>query len=148
MQNEISAKPFRILIADDDFEDFLLIKNTFEANQLNVHLSHVEDGQYLIDILRAQGKYNKFGELPNLILLDLNMPRKNGFDVLKEIKENDQLKKIPIIIFTTSKTARDIDKAYELGANCYISKPQTVEEWTEIIQVLGRFWIQCVKLAV
>jgi two-component system, chemotaxis family, response regulator Rcp1 len=148
MQNEISAKPFRILIADDDFEDFLLIKNTFEANQLNVHLSHVEDGQYLIDILKAQGKYNKFGELPNLILLDLNMPRKNGFDVLKEIKENDQLKKIPIIIFTTSKTARDIDKAYELGANCYISKPQTVEEWTEIIQVLGRFWIQCVKLAV
>jgi CheY-like chemotaxis protein len=148
MQNEISAKPFRILIADDDFEDFLLIKNTFEANQLNVHLSHVEDGQYLIDILKAQGKYNKFGELPNLILLDLNMPRKNGFDVLKEIKENDQLKKIPIIIFTTSKTTRDIDKAYELGANCYISKPQTVEEWTEIIQVLGRFWIQCVKLAV
>jgi CheY-like chemotaxis protein len=148
MQNEISAKPFRILIADDDFEDFLLIKNTFEANQLNVHLSHVEDGQYLIDILKAQGKYNKFGELPNLILLDLNMPRKNGFDVLKEIKENEQLKKIPIIIFTTSKTARDIDKAYELGANCYISKPQTVEEWTEIIQVLGRFWIQCVKLAV
>ena len=148
MQNEISAKPFRILIADDDFEDFLLIKNTFEANQLNVHLSHVEDGQYLIDILKAQGKYNKFGELPNLILLDLNMPRKNGFDVLKEIKENDQLKKIPIIIFTTAKTARDIDKAYELGANCYISKPQTVEEWTDIIHVLGRFWIQCVKLAV
>jgi two-component system, chemotaxis family, response regulator Rcp1 len=148
MQNEISAKPFRILIADDDFEDFLLIKNTFEANQLNVHLSHVEDGQYLIDILKAQGKYNKFGELPNLILLDLNMPRKNGFDVLKEIKENEQLKKIPIIIFTTSKTARDIDKAYELGANCYISKPQTVEEWTDIIHILGRFWIQCVKLAV
>ena len=148
MQNEISAKPFRILIADDDFEDFLLIKNTFEANQLNVHLSHVEDGQYLIDILKAQGKYNKFGELPNLILLDLNMPRKNGFDVLKEIKENDQLKKIPIIIFTTSKTARDINKAYELGANCYISKPQTVEEWTDIIHILGRFWIQCVKLAV
>ena len=148
MQNEISAKPFRILIADDDFEDFLLIKNTFEANQLNVHLSHVEDGQYLIDILKAQGKYNKFGDLPNLILLDLNMPRKNGFDVLKEIKENDQLKKIPIIIFTTSKTARDIDKAYELGANCYISKPQTVEEWTDIIHILGRFWIQCVKLAV
>jgi CheY-like chemotaxis protein len=148
MQNETTAKPFRILIADDDFEDFLLIKNTFEANELNVHLSHVEDGQYLIDILKAQGKYNKFGELPNLILLDLNMPRKSGFDVLKEIKENEQLKKIPIIIFTTSKTARDIDKAYDLGANCYISKPQTVEDWTEVIQIMGRFWIQCVKLAV
>ena len=148
MQNETTAKPFRILIADDDFEDYLLIKNTFEANQLNVHLSHVEDGQYLIDILKAQGKYNKFGDLPNLILLDLNMPRKNGFDVLKEIKENEQLRKIPIIIFTTSQTARDIDKAYDLGANCYISKPQTVEDWTEIINIMGKFWIQCVKLAV
>lgn len=148
MQNENTSKPFRILIADDDFEDFLLIKNTFEANELNVHLSHVEDGQYLIDILKAQGKYNKFGDLPNLILLDLNMPRKNGFDVLKEMKENGQLKKIPVIIFTTSKTSRDIDKAYELGANCYISKPQTVDEWTEIIHILGRFWIKCVKLAV
>src|SRR3982751_355075 len=132
MQNETTAKPFRILIADDDFEDFLLIKTTFETNDLNnVHLSHVEDGQYLIDILRAQGKYNKFGELPNLILLDLNMPRKNGFEVLKEIKDNENLKKIPIIIFTTSQTVRDIDKAYELGANCYISKPQTVGDWTE-----------------
>ena len=149
MQNETTAKPFRILIADDDFEDFLLIKTTFETNDLNnVHLSHVEDGQYLIDILKAQGKYNKFGELPNLILLDLNMPRKNGFDVLKEIKENEQLRKIPIIIFTTSKSNRDIEKAYELGANCYISKPQTVEDWTEVIHIMGKFWIQCVKLAI
>jgi CheY-like chemotaxis protein len=148
MQSQITSKPFRILIADDDYEDFLLIKNTFDSNQLNVELSHVEDGQYLIDILKAQGKYNKFGELPNLILLDLNMPRKNGFEVLKEIKDNDLLKKIPIIIFTTSKTIRDINQAYELGANCYISKPQTIEDWTEIIEVMGRFWIQCVKLAV
>jgi len=146
MQNEITSKPFRILIADDDFEDYLLIKNTFESKELNVHLSHVEDGQYLIDILKAQGKYNKFGELPNLILLDLNMPRKNGFEVLKEIKENENLKKIPIIIFTTSQTVRDIDKAYELGANCYIPKPQTVEEWSEVIDIIGRFWMHFVKL--
>jgi CheY-like chemotaxis protein len=148
MQNETKGKPFRILIADDDFEDFLLIKNTFEVSRLQAHLSHVEDGQYLIDILKAQGKYNKFGELPNLILLDLNMPRKNGFDVLKEIKDNDVLKKIPIIIFTTSQALRDIEKAYELGANCFISKPQTIEDWTELIEVMGRFWIDCVKLAV
>jgi CheY-like chemotaxis protein len=148
MANDTTVKPFRILIADDDFEDFLLIKNTFETNLINVHLTHVEDGQYLIDILKAQGKYTKFGELPNLILLDLNMPRKNGFDVLKEIKEHELLKKIPIIIFTTSKTIRDIEKAYELGANCYVSKPQTVEDWQEIIQIMGRFWTQCVKLAI
>jgi CheY-like chemotaxis protein len=76
------------------------------------------------------------------------MPRKNGFDVLKEIKENEQLRKIPIIIFTTSQTARDIDRAYDLGANCYISKPQTVEDWTDIINIMGKFWTKCVKLAV
>ena len=93
MEKDTNVKPFRILIADDDFEDFLLIKNTFETNGLNVHLTHVEDGQYLIDILKAQGKYNKFGELPKLVLLDLNMPRKNGFDVLKEMKENPFLKR-------------------------------------------------------
>ena len=145
---EKDLKTFRILIADDDFEDFLLIKNTFETSGPNVHLTHVEDGQYLIDILKAQGKYNKFGELPNLILLDLNMPRKNGFDVLKEIKENPTLKKIPIIIFTTSKASRDIEKAYELGANCYVSKPQTVEEWGEVIGIIGKFWGQCVRLPV
>jgi CheY-like chemotaxis protein len=148
MHNQLTAKPFRIIIADDDFEDFLLIKNTFDTNQLNVHLSHVEDGQYLIDILKAQGKNNRFGELPNLILLDLNMPRKNGFEVLKEIKENELLRKIPIIIFTTSETSRDIDQAYDLGANCYISKPHTLEGWTEIIELMGRFWIHCVKIAV
>jgi CheY-like chemotaxis protein len=148
MEKDLNVKPFRILIADDDFEDFLLIKHTFEENGPNVHLTHVEDGQYLIDILKAQGKYNKFGELPNLILLDLNMPRKNGFDVLKEIKENSTLKKIPIIIFTTSKAARDIEKAYELGANCYVSKPQTVEEWSEIISLIGKFWGQVAKSAV
>ena len=147
MEKDTNVKPFRILIADDDFEDFLLIKNTFETNGLNVHLTHVEDGQYLIDILKAQGKYNKFGELPKLVLLDLNMPRKNGFDVLKEMKENPFLKKIPIIIFTTSKAARDVEKAYELGANCYVTKPETVEEWSEIINLIGRFWTQYAKIA-
>ena len=111
----MNVKPFRILVADDDFEDFQFIKNTFEETKLNVHLSHIEDGQYLIDILKAQSKFSKLGELPNLILLDLNMPRKNGLEVLKEIKVNPLLCKIPIIIFTTSKMNKDIEQAYELG---------------------------------
>lgn len=144
----MSSKPFRIWIADDDFEDFQLIKKTFQESQYNVHLSHVEDGQYLIDILKAQSKYSKFGELPNLILMDLNMPRKNGLEVLKEIKENSLLSKIPIIIFTTSQTQKDIDKAYELGASCYVSKPQTAEEWNFVLGTLAKFWIDCVKLAI
>ena len=142
-----NAKLFRICIADDDFEDFQLIKNTFEEQQLKVQLSHVEDGQYLIDILKAQSKYNKFGELPNLILLDLNMPRKNGLEVLRELKANHFLCRIPIIIFTTSNAAKDIEQSYELGASCYVSKPQTAEQWSNIIGTLGRFWIECVDVA-
>lgn len=141
MEKQNSHKPFRILLADDDFEDFQLIKNTFQEHQLDVHLTHVEDGQYLIDILKAQSKFNKLGELPHLILLDLNMPRKNGLEVLKEIKENGLLLKIPIIIFTTSKSARDVEKAYERGASCYVIKPQTAEDWSNTLGNLGRFWI-------
>ncbi len=135
-------------IADDDFEDFQLIKNTFEDNKQDVQLSHIEDGQYLIDILKAQSRYNKFGELPNLILLDLNMPRKNGLEVLKEIKENSVLCKIPVIIFTTSKSPKDIQSSYELGASCFVSKPQTAEEWSDTLQNLGRFWMQHVTFAI
>ena len=144
----MNGKPFRILVADDDFEDFQFIKNTFEETKLNVHLSHIEDGQYLIDILKAQSKYSKFGELPNLILLDLNMPRKNGLEVLKEIKINPLVCRIPIIIFTTSKMNKDIEQAYEFGASCYVTKPQTSEEWINTVGNLGRFWIECVKVAI
>lgn len=148
MDIQTAAKSFRIWIADDDFEDFQLIKKTFDENKHNVQLSHVEDGQYLIDILKAQSKFSKLGELPSIILLDLNMPRKNGLDVLKELKEHKILCKIPIIIFTTSKTPRDIDRAYELGASCYVTKPQTGDEWSRILGDLGRFWINCVKLSI
>ena len=147
MDKQINSQAFRIWIADDDFEDFQLIKKTFNENKQNVQLSHIEDGQYLIDILKAQSKNNKFGDLPHLILLDLNMPRKDGMEVLKEIKENKILCKIPVIIFTTSKTPRDIEKAYELGASCYVSKPQSSDEWMNTLGNLGRFWIDCVKIA-
>ncbi|MEJ7767998.1 MAG: response regulator [Chitinophagaceae bacterium] len=148
MEKEPISKSFRIWIADDDFEDFQLIKRILEEDKINVHLSHVEDGQYLIDILKAQSKYITFGELPNLILLDLNMPRKNGLEVLKELKEHKVLCRIPIIIFTTSKTIKDIEKAYELGASCYVTKPQTGEEWFTTLGFLSNFWINCVKYAI
>ena len=145
---KMNDKPFRIIVADDDFEDFQFIKTTFEEVELNVHLSHIEDGQYLIDILKAQSKHSKLGELPHLILLDLNMPRKNGLEVLKEIKVNPLLCRIPIIIFTTSKMDKDIEQSYELGASCYVTKPQTSEEWLSTVKKLGHFWIDCVKIAI
>ena len=148
MEKENSLRPYRILIADDDLEDFQLIKEIFEDIHLNVQLSHVEDGQYLIDILKARSKSLKFGDLPHLILLDLNMPRKNGLEVLREIKANSLLRRIPIIIFTTSKTSYDIEQAYELGASCYVSKPKTLAEWTKTLGDLGRFWIESVIVTV
>ena len=148
MIKQMNDKPFRIIVADDDFEDFQFIKTTFEEVKLNVHLSHIEDGQYLIDILKAQSKHSKLGELPHLILLDLNMPRKNGLEVLKEIKVNPLLCRIPIIIFTTSKMDTDIEQSYELGASCYVTKPQTLEEWISTVKKLGHFWIDCVKIAI
>ncbi|MEO5999868.1 MAG: response regulator [Chitinophagaceae bacterium] len=143
---QIPKEVFRIIVADDDFEDFQLIKKTFLENEVDVHISHVENGQYLMDILTAQSKHPKLGNLPHIILLDLNMPRKTGLEVLKEIKENSLLSKILIIIFTTSTSSTDIKKAYELGANCYVTKPQSASEWTQKIGMLGRFWMECVKL--
>ena len=148
MSIQVNSKHIRIWIADDDLEDFQFIKKTFEDNQQPVSLSHIENGQYLIDILKAQSKFSKFGDLPNLILLDLNMPRKNGLDVLKEIKENPLLCKIPVIIFTTSRSVKDIERSYELGASCYLTKPQTSVEWTNTLLYLGKFWIDCVQYAV
>lgn len=147
MSTTANSKYIRIWIADDDFEDFQFIKKTFEDIGQPVQLSHIENGQYLIDILKAQSKFNKFGDMPNLILLDLNMPMKNGLDVLKEIKENPLLCRIPVIIFTTSKSPKDIERSYELGASCYLTKPQTSVEWTNTLTYLGKFWIDCVKYA-
>lgn len=146
MDSRNNNQILRIIAADDDFEDFQLIKNAFQENNFQVQLSHVEDGQYLIEILNAQSKNHKLGDLPHLILLDLNMPRKHGLEVLKELKGNILLRKISIIIFTTSKSQADIKKAYELGANCYVAKPQTASEWHKTIGDLGNFWINCVIL--
>ena len=99
-----------------------------------------------MELLRGKGKTYPFKDLPQLILLDLNMPRKNGFEALAEIKADENLCKIPIIIFTTSKAPKDIEKAYLLGANCFVSKPNTLDEWCEKMGQLGRFWMHCVKV--
>ena len=144
----MQSTPFRILIADDDVEDIQLTKECLQDYSLAVDVHNVEDGQYLIDLLKGTEEYFGWKELPQLIFLDINMPRKDGFQALKEIKEDLTLCKIPVIMFTTSMAPRDIERAYELGANCYVTKPQTVQEWCKIVEDLGRFWIECVKLAV
>jgi CheY-like chemotaxis protein len=144
----MQQKPFRILIADDDEEDIQLTKECLSGNRMPVDVNDVEDGQYLMDLLNSSETGNGQPQLPQLILLDINMPRKNGLQALKEIKEDAQLCKIPVVMFTTSVAPKDIERAYALGANCYVTKPQSIQEWCKVVGDLGRFWIECVKLAV
>ena len=137
----------KILLADDDQEDILFIKEAFSSSDLNVEFDEVEDGQALMDRLLIPFKEgSREVVLPNLILLDLNMPRKSGQEALKEIKADPRLQKIPVIILTTSRRKKDVEIAYGAGANCYVTKPQTYKQWADTIEVLGNFWFRYVTL--
>lgn len=144
--NTSVTKPFRILIADDDSDDIQLTKDCFIVNRLPVHVNDVGDGQILIDHLRTMTDVSNPGDLPQLIILDLNMPRKNGLEALQELKQDDMLRKIPVVIFSTSEAAKDVERAYELGASCFLTKPNSSEEWCDKMDKLGRFWIECVSV--
>jgi CheY-like chemotaxis protein len=146
MNNSTTQLPFRILIADDDEDDIQLTRDCFVDNNLHVSINDVADGQHLLDHLKGNGAGTS--NLPQLILLDLNMPRKSGFEALAEIKADTNFRKIPVVIFTTSKAPKDIEKAYDLGASCFVSKPNTLDEWCDKLGQLGRFWIECVNVAV
>ena len=140
------VRPFRILIADDDTDDIQLTKDCFDENKLPIHVNEVGDGQILLDHLKGITDASNLRNLPQLILLDLNMPRKNGLEALKELKQDNELRKIPVVIFSTSQASEDIKKAYELGASCFVSKPSTLEEWCHKMDKLARFWIDCVHV--
>lgn len=145
--NTNTLKPFRILIADDDTDDVQLTKFCFTESDLPIHVNDVADGQVLLDHLKEMTDISNSVDLPQLILLDLNMPRKSGFEALQELKENILLRKIPVVIFSTSKATGDVERAYELGASCFVNKPNSLEEWCDKIGKLGRFWIECVHLS-
>jgi CheY-like chemotaxis protein len=137
-----------ILIADDDEEDQMLIKEAFEENRLSNTLHFVGNGQELLDYLRNQGDYSntKKYPLPALILLDLNMPKKDGREALKEIKEDPRLRPIPVVILTTSKAEEDILKTYGLGVSSFITKPVTFTSLVEMIKTLTDYWFEWVEL--
>jgi len=136
-----------ILMADDDDDDFLLTKKALTESKLANTLIRVEDGEELMDYLKRRGKYEKVEVLrPGMILLDLNMPRKDGRETLKEIKSDPELKDIPVIIFTTSKAEEDIFRSYQLGSNSFITKPVTFEKLVGVISALGAYWFKIVKL--
>ncbi len=139
-------KSITILLADDDPDDRLLVHEAFEENHLLNVLETVEDGEELMDYLHQRGKYSDMGVRPNMILLDLNMPRKSGLEALREIKADALLCSIPVVVLTTSKADEDIIRSYKLGVNSFIVKPVTFESLVELVKNLGTYWFQIVEL--
>ena len=137
-----------ILIAEDDEDDYLLTIEALKEAGVDTQIKWVKDGEELMDYLEPIGTAVKktSPDFPSLILLDLNMPRKDGREVLDEIKKNDILRKIPVVVLTTSKAETDINHAYDLGVNSYIQKPVRFNEFVEVIKVLSHYWFQIVKL--
>jgi two-component system response regulator len=143
-----NPQPIVILMAEDDPDDRLLVKDAFVESHVVNHLLFVEDGVQLINYLRAQDEFanRKDFPMPDLILLDLNMPRKDGREALEEIKADPQLRHIPVVVLTTSKAEEDILRSYDIGAAGYISKPVTFDGLVKVIQVLKEYWVQIVRL--
>jgi CheY-like chemotaxis protein len=142
------GKGIIILLAEDDADDRLLVKEALAEGRVVNDLRYVEDGEELLDYLRRQGRYAdpETSPRPGLVLLDLNMPRKDGREALREIKDDPDLKRIPVVVMTTSKAEEDIFRSYDLGASSYITKPVTFERLVELMKVLGRYWIEFVEL--
>jgi len=140
--------PVTILIADDDPDDQMLTRDALLENRLYKDLHFVSDGQELMDYLGHRGVYAALetSPRPDLILLDLNMPRKDGREALREIKENAELRTIPIVILTTSKAEEDILRTYNLGVNSFIVKPVTFQALVDIIRVVTEYWFTIVRL--
>ncbi len=144
----INNNEITILMADDDEDDVLLTVKALKQSKLLNRLISVKDGEELMDYLKRKGAYTspESSPRPGLILLDLNMPKKDGREALKEIKSDDDLKEIPIVVFTTSKAEEDIYRSYKLGVNSFITKPVKFEELISVIASLGNYWFKIVKL--
>lgn len=144
----MAIKPITIVLADDDEDDRLMAQDALDEARLANVLHCVEDGEELLDYLHRRGRYTSLSKdpLPGLILLDLNMPKKDGREALKEIKASPVLRRIPIVVMTTSKAEEDIYRTYDLGISSFIIKPVAFEALVEIMKTLGKYWFQIVAL--
>ena len=142
------GRPITILLADDDADDRMMAADALAESRLANDLRMVEDGEDLMDYLHRRGRYSEPSDAPRpgLILLDLNMPRKDGREALREIKSDPALRQIPVVVLTTSKAEEDILRSYDLGANCFISKPVTFDGLVEVVKILDKHWFQIVEL--
>lgn len=145
-----NRKSITILLADDDADDRMMASDALEESRLANDLRCVEDGEELMDYLHHRGKYAPPNDAPRpgLILLDLNMPRKDGREALKEIKAEPELRSIPVIVLTTSKAEEDIYRTYDLGVNSFITKPVNFESLVAVMKALGKYWFEIVELPV
>jgi len=141
-------RPTLILLAEDDPDDRVLLRDALEEGRLTNDLRCVEDGEELMDYLHHRGRYARpnAAPRPGLILLDLNMPRKDGREALKEIKADPGLRQIPVVVLTTSKAEEDVFRSYDLGANSFVTKPLTFRSLVDLMKTLGRYWLETVEL--
>jgi len=144
-QPEALGNPIRILLVEDNPGDIRLTQEAFRENKLCNHLDTVRDGVEAMAYLRQEGEYAQASH-PDLILLDLNLPKKDGREVLEEIKEDPILKRIPVVILTTSQAEEDIIRTYSLHANCYVTKPVNLDQFIKVVQSIESFWLTIVQL--
>ena len=143
--SEITQRPIRILLVEDSPSDAKLAVKALSLAKVANHVDLVEDGVEAMEFLRRKGKYLAASR-PDLVLLDLNLPRKDGREVLEELKADPELKTIPVVVLTTSKEEQDILRSYQLHANCYINKPVNFERFIEVVQSIEHFWLSIVVL--
>ena len=138
----------RILLAEDDDDDYMLTTQALNDNRLVNRVFRVKDGIELMEYLNRRGEFENpaVSPTPSLILLDLNMPRMDGREALREIKSNAALRKFPVVVLTTSRAQEDIVRAYDLGVNSFISKPVSFHGLVDAVKVLGRYWFEVVDL--
>ncbi len=145
MNNQSNVSQVEILLVEDNPGDVRLTQEALKEGKLFNNLNVVEDGVEAMAFLHLEGKYS-YAPRPDLILLDLNLPRKDGREVLAEIKEDPELRRIPVVVLTTSRAEQDIFKTYDLHANCYITKPVDLEQFIIVVKTLQDFWFTLVKL--
>jgi two-component system, chemotaxis family, response regulator Rcp1 len=143
--NLTNSRPIEILLVEDSPSDAALTIEALKAGKIANRLSHVEDGVEALEFLNRRGKYANAAR-PDLIMLDLNLPRRDGREVLAEIKNDPDLKIIPIIVLTTSRADEDILRSYELNANCYITKPVDFTHFIDVVKSIEQFWLTVVTL--
>ncbi len=139
------VRPIEILLVEDSPSDTELTIEALKEARVRNHLSVVEDGVEALEFLRRQGRYQQ-APRPDLIMLDLNLPRKDGREVLAEIKADEQLRVIPVVVLTTSRAEQDVLRAYQLNANCYITKPVDFEQFLNVVRSIESYWLLVVTL--